>query len=94
MNNVVLDSCMISELCQTCQYETKMLYADTAASSHIPVFLLGMELFEEALQKWEQALHIRHPSDPTSCNNSLALQGATCGDVPMVTILLTKPLMF
>lgn len=44
-----------------------------------------MELFEEALQKWEQALNIRHPHS-TSSNNSLALQGAACGDFPMVTM--------
>ncbi|XP_037547697.1 mitoguardin 2 [Nematolebias whitei] len=48
------------------------------------LYLMGMELFEEALQKWEQALHIRHPSHPASSNNSLALQGAACGDAPLV----------
>uniref|UniRef100_A0A3Q1GR59 Mitoguardin 2 n=1 Tax=Acanthochromis polyacanthus TaxID=80966 RepID=A0A3Q1GR59_9TELE len=42
------------------------------------LYLMGMELFEEALRKWEQALHIRHPTHSTSSsNNSLALQGAT-----------------
>uniref|UniRef100_A0A667Y798 Mitoguardin 2 n=1 Tax=Myripristis murdjan TaxID=586833 RepID=A0A667Y798_9TELE len=40
------------------------------------LFLQGMELFEEALQKWEQALNIRHRVHSTSSNNSLALQGA------------------
>lgn len=44
-----------------------------------------MELFEEALQKWEQALNIRHHTHSTSSNNSLALQGATCADLPVVT---------
>ncbi|KAG5272128.1 hypothetical protein AALO_G00161960 [Alosa alosa] len=43
------------------------------------LYLMGMELFEEALQKWELALNIRHRSrsrnDSTS-SNSLALQGA------------------
>ncbi|XP_044031432.1 mitoguardin 2 isoform X3 [Siniperca chuatsi] len=48
------------------------------------LYLMGMELFEEALQKWEQALNIRHHSHSTSSNNSLALQGATCGEFPMV----------
>lgn len=43
-----------------------------------------MELFEEALRKWEQALNIRHSIHSGSSNNSLALQGATCGDIPMV----------
>uniref|UniRef100_A0A669E9B3 Mitoguardin 2 n=1 Tax=Oreochromis niloticus TaxID=8128 RepID=A0A669E9B3_ORENI len=45
------------------------------------LYLMGMELFEEALRKWEQALNIRHQPHSTSSNNSLALQGATCGDV-------------
>lgn len=45
-----------------------------------------MELFEEALQKWEQALNIRHHTHSTSSNNSLAPQGATCGDLPVVII--------
>lgn len=48
------------------------------------LYLIGMELFEEALRKWEQALNIRHTTLSTSSNNSLALQGAACGDVPMV----------
>lgn len=52
----------------------------------ITVFLLGMELFEEALQKWEQALNIRHHTHSTSSNSSLALQGAMCGDFPVVII--------
>lgn len=41
------------------------------------LYLMGMELFEEALQKWEQALNIRHqtPSN-SSAANSLAQQGA------------------
>ncbi|XP_028274333.1 mitoguardin 2 [Parambassis ranga] len=45
------------------------------------LYLMGMELFEEALRKWEQALNIRHPTHSTSSNDSLALQGATCGDL-------------
>ncbi|XP_063334287.1 mitoguardin 2 [Pelmatolapia mariae] len=45
------------------------------------LYLMGMELFDEALRKWEQALNIRHQPHSTSSNNSLALQGATCGDV-------------
>lgn len=40
------------------------------------LYLLGMELFDEALRKWEQALNIRHQGSSTSSNNSLALQGA------------------
>uniref|UniRef100_A0A8D3AC43 Mitoguardin 2 n=1 Tax=Scophthalmus maximus TaxID=52904 RepID=A0A8D3AC43_SCOMX len=44
-------------------------------SSLSALFLPGMELFEEALRKWEQALNIRHYPDSTSSNNSLALQG-------------------
>ncbi|XP_035523511.1 mitoguardin 2 isoform X1 [Morone saxatilis] len=47
------------------------------------LYLMGMELFEEALQKWEQALNIRHHTHSTSSNNSLALQGATCRDFPL-----------
>uniref|UniRef100_A0A3Q2D3M8 Mitoguardin 2 n=1 Tax=Cyprinodon variegatus TaxID=28743 RepID=A0A3Q2D3M8_CYPVA len=39
------------------------------------LYLMGMELFDEALRKWEQALSIRHHGDSTSSNNSLALQG-------------------
>ncbi|KAK7896452.1 hypothetical protein WMY93_021777 [Mugilogobius chulae] len=41
------------------------------------LYLMGMELFEEALRKWEQALNIRHGTDSTSSNNSLAVRGAT-----------------
>uniref|UniRef100_A0A3Q2V7F6 Mitoguardin 2 n=1 Tax=Haplochromis burtoni TaxID=8153 RepID=A0A3Q2V7F6_HAPBU len=41
------------------------------------LYLMGMELFDEALRKWEQALNIRHQPHSTSSNNSLALQGAT-----------------
>ncbi|XP_029301070.1 LOW QUALITY PROTEIN: mitoguardin 2-like [Cottoperca gobio] len=48
------------------------------------LYVMGMELFEEALRKWEQALNIRHQPSSTSSNNSLALQGAACGDFPMV----------
>ena len=47
-----------------------------------------MELFEEALQKWEQALNIRHHTHSTASNSSLALQGAMCGDLPVVIIKL------
>ncbi|XP_029940339.1 mitoguardin 2-like [Salarias fasciatus] len=46
------------------------------------LYLMGMELFEEALRKWEQALNIRHHTCSTSSNSSLALQGAACADVP------------
>lgn len=42
------------------------------------LYLLGMELFEEALRKWEQALNIRHSTNSSSSNNSLAVQGAMC----------------
>ncbi|KAM9841085.1 mitoguardin 2 [Aulostomus maculatus] len=48
------------------------------------LYLMGMELFEEALQKWEQALNIRHHTFSTSSNSSLALQGAACPDNSMV----------
>lgn len=47
------------------------------------LYLMGMELFEEALRKWEQALNIRHRTRSTSSSNSLALQGAACGEIPM-----------
>lgn len=47
------------------------------------LYLMGMELFEEALQKWEQALNIRHQTLSTSSNNSFALEGAACGDPPV-----------
>ncbi|XP_060790993.1 mitoguardin 2 [Neoarius graeffei] len=40
------------------------------------LYLMGMELFEEALQKWEQALNIRHQTQSnSSAANSLARQG-------------------
>lgn len=49
------------------------------------LYIMGMELFEEALRKWEQALNIQHPTHSTSNNNSsLALQGAVGGDFPLV----------
>lgn len=51
------------------------------------LLILGMELFEEALIKWEQALNIRHQAHSTSSNNSLALQGATSEDLPVVIII-------
>ncbi|XP_066501660.1 mitoguardin 2 isoform X2 [Hoplias malabaricus] len=42
------------------------------------LYIMGMELFEEALQKWELALNIRHRGQTdASASNSLALQGAT-----------------
>uniref|UniRef100_A0A672IBK7 Mitoguardin 2 n=1 Tax=Salarias fasciatus TaxID=181472 RepID=A0A672IBK7_SALFA len=44
------------------------------------LYLMGMELFEEALRKWEQALNIRHHTCSTSSNSSLALQGAACAE--------------
>uniref|UniRef100_A0A3P9M144 Mitoguardin 2 n=1 Tax=Oryzias latipes TaxID=8090 RepID=A0A3P9M144_ORYLA len=46
------------------------------------LYLMGMELFEEALRKWEQALNIRHHTHSTSSNSSLILQGAACSDSP------------
>ncbi|XP_026784701.3 mitoguardin 2 [Pangasianodon hypophthalmus] len=40
------------------------------------LYLMGMELFEEALQKWEQALNIRHQTQSnSSAANSLTRQG-------------------
>lgn len=51
---------------------------------HAADFSPGMELFEEALLKWEEALNIRHQTISTSSNNSLALEGAACGDPPVV----------
>lgn len=54
---------------------------------HDFLLILGMELFEEALIKWEQALNIRHQAHSTSSNNSLALQGATSEDLPVVIII-------
>ncbi|XP_059213706.1 mitoguardin 2 isoform X2 [Centropristis striata] len=47
------------------------------------LYVMGMELFEEALRKWEQALNIRHHTHSTSSNNSLALQGAVCAELPL-----------
>ncbi|XP_012711279.2 mitoguardin 2 isoform X2 [Fundulus heteroclitus] len=44
------------------------------------LYLMGMELFDEALRKWEQALNIRHHGDSASSSNSLAVQGAACRD--------------
>uniref|UniRef100_A0A665TP61 Mitoguardin 2 n=1 Tax=Echeneis naucrates TaxID=173247 RepID=A0A665TP61_ECHNA len=40
------------------------------------LYLMGMELFEEALKKWEQALNLRPHTHSTSSNNSLALSSA------------------
>ncbi|KAI4892649.1 hypothetical protein NFI96_005904 [Prochilodus magdalenae] len=38
------------------------------------LYIMGMELFEEALQKWEQALNIRHRTHTeASASNSIAL---------------------
>ncbi|MCI4386842.1 hypothetical protein PGIGA_G00067350 [Pangasianodon gigas] len=40
------------------------------------LYLMGMELFEEALQKWEQALNMRHQTQSNSSSaNSLTRQG-------------------
>ncbi|KAM4635101.1 mitoguardin 2 isoform 1-T2 [Polymixia lowei] len=50
------------------------------------LYIMGMELFEEALQKWEQALNIRHHVHSSSTSSSLALQGAACGDIPTVEV--------
>ncbi|XP_030292646.1 LOW QUALITY PROTEIN: mitoguardin 2 [Sparus aurata] len=61
--------------------EESMAIEDANAEN---LYLMGMELFEEALQKWEQALNIRHHTHSTSSNSSLALQGAMCGDFPVV----------
>ncbi|XP_013862031.1 mitoguardin 2 [Austrofundulus limnaeus] len=69
----------------TSQWEAEPVVEESGAGEDANaenLYLMGMELFEEALRKWEQALHVRHPSNPASCNNSLALQGATCGDIP------------
>ncbi|KAL0965170.1 hypothetical protein UPYG_G00277710 [Umbra pygmaea] len=51
------------------------------------LYIIGMELFEEALQKWEQALNLRHRSHSNTSNasTSLALEGAAaCPDLPTV----------
>ncbi|KAK1883684.1 Mitoguardin 2 [Dissostichus eleginoides] len=48
------------------------------------LYIMGMELFEEALRKWEQALNIRHQPSSSSSNHSLTLQGAACAELPMV----------
>ncbi|XP_055009327.1 mitoguardin 2 isoform X1 [Boleophthalmus pectinirostris] len=53
--------------------EERSLVEDANAEN---LYLMGMELFEEALRKWEQALNIRHSTESTSSNNSLALRGA------------------
>lgn len=51
------------------------------------LYILGMELFEEALQKWEQALNVRHRSHSAASNNtSLALEGAACAEPPTVEV--------
>lgn len=47
------------------------------------LYLMGMELFEEALQKWEQALNIGHHTLSTSSDNSFALEGATSRNLPV-----------
>ncbi|XP_068191785.1 mitoguardin 2 isoform X2 [Antennarius striatus] len=48
------------------------------------LYLTGMELFEEALLKWEQALNIRHHALSTTRTASPAPPGAACGDLPLV----------
>ncbi|KAM9518653.1 mitoguardin 2 isoform 1-T1 [Salvelinus alpinus] len=51
------------------------------------LYITGMELFEEALQKWEQALNIRHRthSNASKASTSLALEGAAaCPNLPTV----------
>lgn len=55
--------------------EERGIFEDANAEN---LYLMGMELFEEALRKWEQALNIRHSANSTSSNNSLAVQGAMC----------------
>ncbi|XP_048875342.1 mitoguardin 2 [Brienomyrus brachyistius] len=49
------------------------------------LYIMGMELFEEALQKWERALNIRQRSQSnTPASSSLACQGAGPLEEPMV----------
>ncbi|KAG7257424.1 hypothetical protein CRUP_002913 [Coryphaenoides rupestris] len=50
------------------------------------LYIMGMELFEEALQKWELALNIRHRTHASSSSNSLALQGAAAAAPPCLEI--------
>uniref|UniRef100_A0A3Q0QX54 Mitoguardin 2 n=1 Tax=Amphilophus citrinellus TaxID=61819 RepID=A0A3Q0QX54_AMPCI len=57
-----------------CVYVFVRTFLDANAEN---LYLMGMELFEEALRKWERALNIRHQPHSTSSNNSLSLQGAT-----------------
>ncbi|XP_061589743.1 mitoguardin 2 isoform X2 [Cololabis saira] len=67
-------------------WETQAVMEESAAAEDANtenLYLLGMELFEEALQKWEQALNIRQHSRSTSSNSCLVLQGAACGDFSM-----------
>ncbi|KAG5834517.1 hypothetical protein ANANG_G00262340 [Anguilla anguilla] len=48
------------------------------------LYIIGMELFEEALQKWEQALKIRHRSHSgESDSTSLVLKGAALPEKPV-----------
>ncbi|KAG7477266.1 hypothetical protein MATL_G00092390 [Megalops atlanticus] len=57
------------------------LVEDTNAEN---LYIMGMELFEEALQKWEQALNIRHRSQSqASVSNSLVLKGAAPPEKPL-----------
>ncbi|XP_030624984.1 mitoguardin 2 isoform X2 [Chanos chanos] len=47
------------------------------------LYLMGMELFEEALQKWEQALNIRRGAhSDTAASSGLVLQGAEVAPLP------------
>ncbi|MBN3299796.1 MIGA2 protein, partial [Amia calva] len=47
------------------------------------LYIMGMELFEEALQKWELALNIRHRSrSDATTSNSLVPQGAQLEEKP------------
>ncbi|KAG9354222.1 hypothetical protein AGOR_G00008870 [Albula goreensis] len=48
------------------------------------LYIMGMELFEEALQKWEQALNIRHRTNSeASDSNSLVPKGAALPAKPL-----------
>lgn len=82
-NNPVFTKAVDSE------HDFQLRHKQVLGLSHVADFSPGMELFEEALQKWEQALNIRHQTLSTSSNNSLALEGAACGDPPVVMKFLS-----
>ncbi|KAJ8339152.1 hypothetical protein SKAU_G00359380 [Synaphobranchus kaupii] len=71
----------------TTPWETEPVEEEAGAledSNAENLYIVGMELFEEALQKWEQALKIRHNSQSGASDSaSLVLKGAALPEKPV-----------